>query len=258
MKRTTSLKAVLLALAGMAILATQPLKATTLSYTSDDLLLGFRLSGGTQDYVINIGQASLYSGSSFTLSIGSIATDLTTLDANWKTDGLLTWGIAGAVPVGSTVGSDAQRTTYVSSPDPLTGIAATGQPRYTLSQQGTNANDINAMGVTLYNGLTGNAANSKGLFQTAATAGSWASWVGAGDYGNVEANFGAGTASAALDLSRQATGTGNGTYAGSFTINDSGVVSFQTTVVPEPSTFMVLGIGAFILLTFRRRSVINV
>jgi hypothetical protein len=90
--------AVLLVLAGTGV-ATQSAKALT--YTPGDLFIGFRNStaGVTQDYLIDVGQASLYTqnnGSSFTLSIGATGTDLSSaFGGAWFTGGKTFWGVIG-------------------------------------------------------------------------------------------------------------------------------------------------------------------
>ena len=79
-------KASLLALAGIAI-AGQSAKADTTNYTDGDLLLTFRQAGNSYDYLVDLGQASaLPSSGSTTFSIGSIATDLSSIfGSNWYT-----------------------------------------------------------------------------------------------------------------------------------------------------------------------------
>jgi hypothetical protein len=82
--------------------------------------------------------------------------------------------------------------------------------------------------------------------------------------GSVEGNFGNGTAGTVLDLYRilnttsgaSPTGTiGLGSWEGSFTINDSGVVGFAVTAVPEPSRALLAGLGLAGIAFRRRRTV---
>jgi hypothetical protein len=81
-----------------------------------------------------------------------------------------------------------------------------------------------------------------------------------GDVSNVEfaldlhrilaTNGGAGTITAGLDSEGNTIPTRTSTYEGTITINSSGVVGFSA--VPEPSSVMLLGLGAG-ALAFRRR-----
>jgi hypothetical protein len=65
-------------------------------------------------------------------------------------------------------------------------------------------------------------------------------------------NGGAGTITAGLDSEGNAIPTRTSTYEGTITINSSGVVGFSA--VPEPSSVMLLGLGAGALAFRRRRS----
>ena len=83
-----------------------------------------------------------------------------------------------------------------------------------------------------------------------------------GDVSNVEfaldlhrilaTNGGAGTITAGLDSEGNTIPTRTSTYEGTITINSSGVVGFSA--VPEPSSVMLLGLGAGALAFRRRRS----
>jgi hypothetical protein len=72
------------------------------------------------------------------------------------------------------------------------------------------------------------------------------------DVSAATANFGSGTAAASLDLYRMTPGSGDGQLVGTFTISDSGTVTF--TAVPEPGACVLIGCGlAFLLVVVRRR-----
>jgi hypothetical protein len=79
-------------------------------------------------------------------------------------------------------------------------------------------------------------------------------------YNNTMGNFGNLTDGTALDLFRMTPGnpTSNlaGDYLGTFTIDDSGVVTFSP--VPEPGTCVLIGAAAaFLLVVIRRRKIQN-
>ena len=102
----------------LALLASGPLAhaTATTSYTAGDLFLGFRQAGNNSDYLVNIGQASLYTGaaSTITLSKGNIAADLSTVfGGGWDSDNTICWSVSGTTHI-STVGNDPPRTIYAS------------------------------------------------------------------------------------------------------------------------------------------------
>src|SRR5437868_5371028 len=98
-----TLKTTMLALAGLALIASSA-KAATLTYNDGDLFIGF-VNGGTQDYVIDVGQASLFTTTSqLTLSVGATNTDLTsTFGGSWYGSSTVLWGGAGAAGSNNTV-----------------------------------------------------------------------------------------------------------------------------------------------------------
>jgi hypothetical protein len=49
-------------------------------------------------------------------------------------------------------------------------------------------------------------------------------------------------------------GTAHGTELGSFTLSQTGQLEFTSEAVPEPSTYATVGLGAALLLLFRRKS----
>ncbi len=90
-----------LALAGLG-LTVKPASAAAVSYSNDDLFLGFYASGGTGssfDYLVNIGQASIYRDATgaFALNIGDIGADLSaTYGSDWNTRSDLYWAFLAA------------------------------------------------------------------------------------------------------------------------------------------------------------------
>ena len=136
MKKHT-ITALLLATGVASILQTA--NAALLTYTADDLFLGFRSSNSTTDFLLNIGQASIYRdalpGSSFQLSIGPILNDLNAVfGANWNTAlrGDIFWGVAGTNSTNLTAEPTSQ-TLYATSP------AGSGTPALPNSTSGQAA-----------------------------------------------------------------------------------------------------------------------
>lgn len=264
--KTTTTKA-LLVLAGFAVI-TPFAQAQTPSYTNGDLFLGFRASGGTgatQTYLVNIGQAATYrdaaEGSSFSLSIGNIGADLTaTYGATWFDRADLFWGIVGGISP-TAVAGDNPNTLYASLEQQPFGIVSNPWDRRSGSQQGSTNTQISGLKNSFVSGNYSVTVNSSvAAIIPTADANSWEDFNdGALSFGawngGIEGSFDNGTEGSALDLHRMATSPTpglDGTYEGTFTINDAGSVSFAAPV-PEPSSALIIASGFGVLGMLRRR-----
>ncbi|MEP6669133.1 MAG: PEP-CTERM sorting domain-containing protein [Chthoniobacter sp.] len=266
----------ILALVGSIAGAGSANAAVTVS--NGDLYLGFRATGGTGssfDYLIDIGQASIYKNatSSFVLNsasginIGNIGIDLAnTFGANWATRSDLFWGVVGTV--NPLIGTDPLNTEYASK-----GENTFGTPETAWNSRANSAqNQTNTAIVTLRTTLSNDTAapnSTRAAIQSTGEAGSWFSAVHAADGGGVsfnssydsslEGSFAGGPNGTALDLFRlpvSASGAA-GTYLGNFTTDSTGNITFNVASVPEPSTLTALAGGAALLgLVRRRRSAI--
>ena len=255
--------AALLALAGVGI-AAQSAQAQ-LSYTAGDLFIGFRNTGVgiTQDYLIDIGQASLYTqqnGATFTLSIGSTAADLVAaFGSTWLSGGKTNWGVIGAEAPGdpfATIYAGKKEATFGSFP------TATGSSylRDTTNNQTAYLSNEQTMRID-YQGGTATTNSSVGTIQSTSDSSSWAAFSPSPSFGNYlvfeSAINGSTTAGHALDLFKIAPDDANpGTlapvYEGRFVIDSSANITF-TSAVPEPSTLAALAGGVALLGLFRRR-----
>jgi hypothetical protein len=269
----------LTALAAVAFTATN---ASALTYTSGDLLLGFRSGGAeTNDYIVNLGNNSqfrnsdgtAYTGSAFNVSIGgtttgALATDLNTVfGSNWSTRTDLYWGIIGAL--NPAAGVDRVQTVYMSSPTTAAGNS-TALTNGSVSAQSGWRSQIASVGGQ-YAVSTSAAVNSVGLIQAISDSNSWTSklgnsasinyaWGNAFNTGQtMEASVGSGNL---LDLYRLVpTGTGAGSFnVGSFSLNNAGTLSYASAAaVPEPSTYaqavVALAIVALTIAHKRRRKI---
>jgi len=245
--------------------------ASAASYLAGDIFLGFRIDGGTQDYLINIGQASLYkspSASSFTVPVGNIGADLSTVfGANWHTNAAVHWAVMGTNTNGtSTVAGDPGRTLYASKAEQTFGVQEMAWNRGSSTTQSAPAGKLMGMSATFATGtVTGN--SSVAVIQDASVNGSYASYQPGGIAANSggisfsywnpsnEGDFGAGAGLAALDLFRMQTGSSSlsGDYLGTFTVTNGGVLTFNTSPVPEPASLTLIS-ALGLMATRRRRS----
>jgi len=240
--------------------------STARAYTTGDLLLGFRDSDSTNDYVVDLGPASNFLGQSLgfseTLSLGNIAGDLSStggsglFGAGWATDANLSWGVAGSLTSNNTL--------YAGQPEPTLGTLADAPNEASHSAQSTPASNINGAGSYLSFGTaSSNATNA--FIEANSQTNSWASYMpdyvssfsAFGYFPSFEANSSSGITNTALDLYslpyHNGGGSVAGTYDGTFTIDNTGAVTFA--VVPEPSTVatVVLGAGLLVVVAARRR-----
>jgi hypothetical protein len=262
-------------LSGVAALALVGHSArATLVYNAGDLFLGFRVTSGigsSQDYLVNIGQASLYTaGTSFTVDAAKLGvanfdlgSDLTNLfGSDWNTlrgDGTsVQWAVIGTT--WNNGDPNLNKILYVSKAqvtlgehEPLLGRAPTGQGSTITLIQGVAGNYIS-------NGVA-TANNSRGTLQPSGQGNSWASefaFPSGQDfnaYSDIEGSFGLGTsaAGAQLDLYKLNPVNGQpGTLEGTFSIGNTGALTFTTAAVPEPSTFA-LGVAAAVLAIILQR-----
>lgn len=224
---------------------------TQLTYNAGDVFLGFHASGGTgvtQDYLVNLGQVSQFTSASsaFTVpGIGNIAADLTaTFGANWNTRADVLWGVSATVGL-TALGSDPAKTLYASREQPAPGTPSPGWNRGSSTAQGTTNSKMSAMGNAFAQtaGVPNmSTANSPvALIQLTTDVNCYASYQPGGTTANsgpapgtsfatynptIEGTFTNGTAGTVLDFVRLAPGSGPGTIIGTFTIDNSGVLTF--------------------------------
>lgn len=268
-----------LVVAGITALAASANAAT---FVAGDLLLGFRATGGqgsTSTYVVNLGSSygTYRDATSNIASVIDIGSALTTIyGANWNTRSDLFWGIAGVrsnAASGASVGGDPVKTNYVSAAQTTInpGVSGNSNPWVVSGStaRATIANNINDVQVSFaaaagYGGANGN--NTAEIATSVAN--TWEDKnTGTDSFAlgsSIEGNFGSGAAGTALDLYRilntntgaSPAGTvGTGSWEGTFTISNSGVVGFSVTAaaVPEPSRALLGGLGLFGVFFRRRR-----
>ena len=252
--------------------------ASAASYVAGEIFLGFRIDGGTRDYLINIGQTSLYkspSASTFTVPVGNIGADLTAVfGANWHTNAAVHWAVMGTNTNTTTAtAGDPGRTLYASKAELTFGVQETAWNRGASGTQSGPAGKLMGMaGAAGYQGGTVTVNSPVGVIQNVSDSASYASYQPGGTAGNsggisfaywnpsIEGDFGAGAGLAALDLFRMAPGSSllSGDYLGTFTIqvnplDGATVLNFNTSPVPEPASLTLISALGFIA-TRRRRS----
>ncbi len=257
--------------AGFAL--TSQTALATLSYSYGDIFIGFRKTGASEDYLVNIGNVSQFSkldGSSFTVDLGgSIAADLVTaFGSNWATTSTLFWGAAGTTFDGAPTSLETLYFTKART-GTVTGITkqTTAPTTFPSSTQGGIATDLDALRIKYTTDGNATENSTKGTFQTAAQDNTWNYFTNSGgDFGSYGGNVdGAsfqsngttrlGTATSVLDFYKldPSLDSTAATYLGKFTINDNAVITF--TSVPEPSTYgLVIGAGALLLIWRRKRA----
>lgn len=262
----------MLVMAGISVAA---LPASAATFAQGDLLLAFNQtsgSGANTVLTIDLGNASQFVNAHNTstnltniANLGSILSSTYGSNMLTSSDANVYWTVAGSNTSGGTLANgDTAKTTYL-----------------TLAQDGIGAINGSAQvtsnfnsGLSVRNGY----ANQIGADQTAYTNTAGTSpvavpigntgWVtdAQGGWGNgsltVQGSFANGVSGTALDLYRIVGSTGStqtpSVYLGTFTLDSSGNLSFNTTVsaAPEPSraVFAALGLGTLLL---RRRRRVN-
>lgn len=236
--------------------------AAPVTYTADDLFLGFRASGGTgatQTYLVNIGQASKFTGigqgSSFSVNVGNIGADLTQIfGSNWSSRADVFWSVSGTTGLLSGVGSDPAKTLYATKAESPAGTLAIPWNRAVENTQGPAASKMTGLAQAFAqtagspNQSTGN--SSSAVIQNTSDVNNYASYQPGGTSQNagpqpgisfayfnpsIEGNFATGVSGSALDLFRLVLGSGAGERLGVFTLSSDGTLTFSG---PTPSNHL--------------------
>ena len=222
-----------------------PLYDTTnapISYTAGNIFIGFRANkdatGADKSYLLNLGNYGnfpILSGGASAVELFNVGSQLSDVyGANWHASNTVTWGIFGIdsskLPIYSSTSDDRVNT-------PITRSVAQAAGAWTAyTGMGANYNQAIANGSILGNGVVTGIGNNTWWknIDAAADFGVYNSTIEAGV--NTDLEFYSTTASAATRLTQ-------------FNISGSGVIS----VVPEPSTYALLGLGALVVIVAYRR-----
>jgi len=249
----------LLAVSASAIVS--HIQAAQPTYSNMDALLGFRVTSGTGatlDGIIDLGSVTQFNHT-FTLSLGNIGAYMS---ANWGSDWYTRLDTTGTVTTTGTtavqwavVAGDIFTNTLWSTRDPGT------QPTPWDKQfsQGAGSSAIDSVG-SRYQTETIAAGTNNAVVQTASVANSWASFQPSPPNGaNYAGSFqmwnptDEASTSTVVPFDMMTESSGPGTTLGFFSWAADGSVTF--TVVPEPSTYAMVGSGSVLLgaLMFLRR-----
>lgn len=271
--------ALLSALSALLLGASHRVSAAPI-YEKGDLIVSFRATGadGNADvsYSFTLGSAINYrdasAGTTFSFDLGA---DLATaFGTNWAIRSDIYWGIVGvysSLLTGSPVNGDPVRTIYASQDQTVLGTQSAAPVITASGTRGTVANNIQTFAEAF--DTFPQASNPRGSIVGASTNNNDYQEYGldgASDFGStfgfngIEGNSPLGVSHTALDLYRilnTTTGAdptglvGTGSYEGTFTIDNSGTLSFA--VMPEPTTGGLLMLATGVLSglgRFRRRN----
>lgn len=262
------------ALAGVLLLGGGQAEAA-LTVTAGDLLMGFAKvnAGGTgyegSTYVYNLGASTGYRETiTPPMVIDNLNTDLTSaFGAGWANDPTVRWGIVGVVgPTDPVTNGDPARTTYLSQ-DYQGSLGGSDPFVLSSSARGSLSTNLKSFFNSM-NGIAENGAVDGGAIYQASGVNSFSSFLPPGPATYFGASVNPLTAMTAgpiagLDVYRTLhtlTGaelnssfdsnavTGTGQYVGSFTLTDTGTLTF----VPEPSTGILALLASMAVLRRRR------
>ena len=232
------------------------------TYADGDLILGFRATGGVgsnKNVVVNIGQASVYTGAASRIPVvsgtTSIGADLTTAFTTWSThrnDGArnaagqvvgsdVIWSVTGTTGSFAPVGSDPAKTLYATRAISTPGSHPSAWLRASDTAQGATTSLMRAFGIQ-YTTYTDTA--NGGVIQLSNDINSYSSYQPGGTTVNAGPSPGISfkaynpsaestSSLSSLELFRMEPGTGSGEYVGTFTLNSDGTMSFTKTTFPS-------------------------
>jgi hypothetical protein len=266
--KTNIIKSTVLALASLAFVGTS---AQAQTFVAGDLIIGFRKTGNSTNYVVNAGAVTNYAttaglptGNNFTIDMnGGTAGDggstlLSGLTGNFTTiDSSILWSVGGhSTGFGLGFGGKfnnanelwVTRTTGVTDTPGTQASTAFND----LANQSTPRSTMNNMTANFPTITTTPGSGFNGGSQTAANANSYNTRYGSGAGQGFGTGYNIqGSVLDNLDLYQLTSGEGGqGTYLGTFSF-DSGTGSITfTSAIPEPSTYalIVLGLGGLVAL----------
>ena len=263
------------------------------SIVNGDLLLGFRVTGGTgagTDLIVRAGPsgtAGIGNAVTFRDASANIATvvdvgaELAAIyGAGWATRADLSWGVVGVRSASSTGGGSAANG-FTPGRSPFIGIAQSSSNPATQSSTAPDLSSAAGLRTNLSNAINGintsfgttadtGISSAEAIYLSSSLGAGWSdrqstffTLAGGTEVSNAQGIDNTGldlywitnSNSGAQDNGAAVTSTvGQGIYQGSFQISSAGVVSFNVTAVPEPSRALLAGLGLAGIAFRRRRS----
>lgn len=239
MKKT--LLTAVLALVGAT--AFNSVKATPATWAAGDVILGFENAAGTKDLLVDLGNGSTFASNFNSLSMNLNADLISTFGADWATNIStgVQYGLFG-LPANKSIVYASVAAGNTAPPVKVANALSTGLAHYDTMGAGYNSDIGNAQGLTV------------GVFQNPGSGSDtgFSTWTGnnvsVAPFATYNVSF-ENLVSGNLDV--YGTTGSTSTQLGTLNLSSGGALS----VVPEPSTYALFGIGALVLcLAIRRRT----
>jgi len=248
-----------LAIASFAMFGTVSARASQVpQYNPLDLLLGFYDFSGTvtNDYLVDLGPIANFNFNQNFVILSSTSKMGTDLTAIFPTVSGTTWFTSGHIYFGLAAATTANFQVYATDPlgnDPWTREAVQSQPEGAVFNMGNQGYSLATQTIEQ---------DPRGLEQADSATDSWDDLAGTfngtgglnGFYNGANGDqYISDVVTNDLPFDQINQGSGPSTDLGFFSLDSAGDLSFTSAAVPEPSTYAAIGVGAVILLTFRRR-----
>jgi len=272
--KLNKLATALTALAAVAVLTTSAQAQVFPNYNSGDVFIGFEQSGAANDYIADIGSVSQFIGDASPVTIQLSTTDLTAaFGSSWASNSNSTtnvqWGLV-ANDQSDSIASDTDGSSiWYTKGETVVGTKSAAPIRGTSSALNAISNKIQALETATTGGYTDyetTADTSNGVIESSTAANSWTSFKPGTYSGNTAFNIGSeieqpssgndtGPTDSALDFYEVDTRTASNqpaTLLGTFSLSNSGLLTFNPAAVPEPSSYA-LGLTALVIFFVLKR-----
>ncbi len=268
------------ALAAAAVFVTSARAQVYPTYLSGQALIGFEQQGSSSDYVVDLGSVSQFIGAASPLTFQLSTTDLSTVfGSSWASNSqtnLVQWGIV-ANDQGQAISSDTDGDSiWYTKGETVAGTRTTAPIRGSSSALGSISNQIQNLETASTGGfvnILSTADTSNAVTEPSTSANSWTSFKPGTYSGGTAFGIGSeieqpgsgsntGPTDSVLDFFQVNSKTASNqaaTFLGTFSLNSSGVLTFdEAQAVPEPSAYALGITGIILFLVLKRRKSISV